>query len=166
MRHQPRRQTKPRRSESSRQAISWKYSALTLICGAILVTGFFFAGKLHFSSMDYGIRNSRLRKQLDEMEAEKRRLLLSREITLSPAELMKAAKKIGFSQSSDAKEIAKAAPTAETIKAKQAPTVPVVQKTVISKPVEPVKTASGPKPVKVEKQAKEESNRSNKKVKS
>ena len=155
----------PRRSESSQQGISWKYSALTLVCGAILVTGFFFAGKLHFSSMDYGIRNSRLRKQLDEMEAEKRRLLLSREISLSPAELMKAAKKIGFSQSSDVSEIAKAAPTAETIKAK-GPSIPVVQKTVISKPVEPAKTASASKLEKVEKQAKQEPKGRNKKVKS
>ncbi|MEP6848208.1 MAG: hypothetical protein ABI999_05080 [Acidobacteriota bacterium] len=116
--------------------------------------------------MDYGIRNSRLRKQLDEMEAEKRRLLLSREISLSPAELMKAARKIEFSQSSDIPEVARAATTAEMVKAKPAPSVAVVQKTVISKPVEPAKTASAPKPVNVEKQAKQESKGSNKKVKS
>ncbi|MEO7660031.1 MAG: hypothetical protein ABIV48_10495 [Pyrinomonadaceae bacterium] len=63
-------------------------------CSLLLLGGFFFAGRQHFSSMDFGMKNSRLRKQVDELEAEKRRLLLAREISLSPFEIMKNAKKI------------------------------------------------------------------------
>ena len=73
-----------------------------IVCGLLMVAGFFFAGRQHFSSMDYGMKNSRLRKQIDELEAEKRRLLLAREISLSPAEIKKAAKKVGLSDSAEA----------------------------------------------------------------
>lgn len=70
--------------------------AMMIACGLMLVSGFFFAGRLHFSTMDFGMKNSRLRKQVDELEAEKRRLLLAREISLSPAEIKKAARKTGM----------------------------------------------------------------------
>lgn len=70
--------------------------AMMFMCVLVLVTGFFFAARQHFSSMDYGIRNSRLRKQLDDLETEKRRLLLAREVSLSPAEIKKAARKLGI----------------------------------------------------------------------
>ena len=66
------------------------------ICGLTVVSGFFFAGRLHFSSMDYGMKNSRLRRQIDELEAEKRRLMLAREVSLSPSEIKRAAKKVGL----------------------------------------------------------------------
>lgn len=72
--------------------------ALILVCGLLVVAGFFFAGRQHFSSMDYGMKNSRLRKQIDDLESEKRRLLLAREISSSPMEIKKAAKKIGFGE--------------------------------------------------------------------
>lgn len=74
----------------------WRVYALMLVCGLMLVSGFFFAGRQHFSSMDYGMKNSRLRRQIDELESEKRRLLLAREISLSPNEIKKAAKKAGM----------------------------------------------------------------------
>ncbi len=80
----------------TRQPRRWPTYSLILVCGLLLVSGFFFAGRQHFSSMDYGMKNSRLRKQIDDLEAEKRRLLLNREISLSPAEIKKAAKKAGF----------------------------------------------------------------------
>ncbi len=70
--------------------------SLILACGVTLVCGFFFAARQHFSSMDFGMKNSRLRKQVEDLEAEKRRLLLAREISLSPAEIKKAAKKTGL----------------------------------------------------------------------
>jgi hypothetical protein len=66
------------------------------ICAATVISGFFFAARQHFSSMDYGMKNSRLRRQIDELEAEKRRLVLSREVSLSPAEIKRAAKKVGL----------------------------------------------------------------------
>lgn len=74
--------------------------ALILVCGLLVVSGFFFAGRQHFSSMDYGMKNSRLRKQIDDLESEKRRLLLAREISSSPMEIKKAAKKVGFGEPS------------------------------------------------------------------
>ena len=73
-----------------------RYRLLMLACGAILVVGFFFAARQHFASVDFSMKNSRLRKMSDELEADKRRLLLAKEIALSPAELKKAAQKIGF----------------------------------------------------------------------
>ena len=62
----------------------------------MLATGFFFAANQHFSSMDYGMKNSRLRKQVDQLEAEKRRLMLAKEVSMSPVEIKKAAKKAGL----------------------------------------------------------------------
>jgi hypothetical protein len=81
--------------------IPWRYCVLTLICGLLLITGFFFAARQHFSSIDYSIKNSRLRRQLNELEADKRRLTLAKEIALSPAEIKKVAKKIGFTETSN-----------------------------------------------------------------
>lgn len=78
--------------------IPWRYCFLTLVCGLILVVGFFWAARQHFSAMDYGIKNAKLRQQKEGLEAEQRRLFLSKEIALSPAELQKAAQKIGLQE--------------------------------------------------------------------
>jgi hypothetical protein len=83
------------RNTAPKTAPSWNYYvAATAVC-CVLVAGFFLAARQHFSSIDFGIKNSRLRRQLDELQAEKRRLMLSKEITLSPAEIRKAAKRVG-----------------------------------------------------------------------
>jgi len=74
----------------------WLNLATILVCGLLLVSGFFFAARQHFSSMDFGIKNSRLRHQIEQLEAEKRRLILAREVSLSPGEIRKAAKKTGI----------------------------------------------------------------------
>ncbi len=74
-----------------------KLASLMFICLMVVASLFFVAARQHFSSVDYGMRNSKLRKQLDDLEAEKRRLLLAREVTLSPAEIKKAVKKLGIS---------------------------------------------------------------------
>jgi len=89
---------KNKTQSARREPIPWKYCLLTLACGLMLVVGFFFAARSHFASIDFGIKNSRLRKQIDELEADKRRLILSKEIALSPAEIKKAAKKIGLTE--------------------------------------------------------------------
>lgn len=81
-----------------RDPIPWRYCFLTLVCGLVLVVGFFFAARSHFSSIDFGIKNSKLRKQIDELESDKRRLILAKEIAMSPAEIKKAAKKIGLTE--------------------------------------------------------------------
>ena len=90
--------TKSKTRTAGRDPIPWRYCILTLCCGLILVTGFFLAARQHFSSIDFGIKNSKLRKQIEELEADKRRLILSKEIALSPAEIKKAAKKIGLTE--------------------------------------------------------------------
>ncbi len=87
---------KSQRSRSKGEPIPWRYCLLTLGCGLVLVVGFFFAARQHFSSIDFSIKNSRLRKQIEELEAGKRRLILAKEIAMSPAEIKKAAQKIGF----------------------------------------------------------------------
>ncbi len=78
--------------------IPWRYCLMTLVCGVFLVGGFFLAARSHFSSIDFGIKNSGLKKQIDNLESEKRRLTILKEIALSPAELRKAAKKLGLTE--------------------------------------------------------------------
>ena len=79
-----------------RDPVPWRYCLLTLVCGVLLVGGFFLAARSHFSSIDFGIKNSSLKKQIEELEADKRRLLLAKEVALSPGEIKKAAKKLGL----------------------------------------------------------------------
>ena len=81
-----------------RDPIPWRYCLLTLLCGLILVGGFFFAARQHFSSIDYGIKNSQLRKQKDELATAQRQLLLAKEVALSPPEIKKVAKEIGLTE--------------------------------------------------------------------
>lgn len=85
-----------RRSTSKRQANAGSHVriyATAALAGAIVVSGFFLAATQHFSFWDFSIKNSRLRHQIDELQAEKRRLLVAREVSLSPAEIKKAAEK-------------------------------------------------------------------------
>ncbi|MGC2238456.1 MAG: hypothetical protein WA584_20040 [Pyrinomonadaceae bacterium] len=81
-----------------RDPIPWRYCILTLICGLVLVGGFFFAARQHFSSMDYGIKNSKLKKQKEDLEDTQRQLVLAKEKALLPEEIKKAAKKLGFTE--------------------------------------------------------------------
>lgn len=84
------------RVRRERDPIPWRYCILTLFCGLLLVAGFFLAARQHFSVMDYAIKNSKLRREKESLEAEQRRLHLAREISLSPSEIKKMAKKIGL----------------------------------------------------------------------
>lgn len=91
--------TRPRRTkarQSQNASMRLRTYSLVFVCILMLVSGFFFAARQHFSSMDFGMKNSRLRRQVDDLESEKRRLLLAREISLSPGEIKKAAKKTGL----------------------------------------------------------------------
>jgi hypothetical protein len=81
-----------------RDPIPWKYCILTLFCGLLLVGGFFVAARQHFSVMDFAIKNAKLRREKENLESEQRRLYLTREISISPAEIKKAAKKIGLQE--------------------------------------------------------------------
>lgn len=96
MRSRSAKSTRPKGVRRQRDPLPWKYCLLTLACGLFLVAGFFWAARSHFSSMDYGMKNAKLRKQIEELKAENRRLQLSREIALSPAEIKRQAKKLGL----------------------------------------------------------------------
>ncbi len=89
-----------RRGQNGRDPIPWRYCLMTLVCGAVLVVGFFLAARQHFSSIDFGIKNSKLRKQIESLEADKRRFILAKEIAMSPSEIKKAAQKLGFQEMS------------------------------------------------------------------
>ena len=110
-----------------RDPIPWKYCLLTLGCGLILVVGFFFAARSHFASIDFGIKNSKLRKQIEELEADKRRLILSKEIALSPGEIKKAAKKLGLAEMT-ASNIEVYRPNPNAVKEKSKTTKLIVEK--------------------------------------
>ncbi len=120
-----------------------------LACATVLACGFFFAARQHFSSIDFGMKNSRLRKQIDDLESEKRRLLLAREVSLSPTELKKAAVKAKVAVTNAiSTEMASLtsrdkSPTPQPVKAsvKPADSNPLIVKTVAT-------SATAPKPVK------------------
>ncbi len=134
---------KKRNSRSSADAARRARSYLLFaICAFVLVAGFFFAGRQHFSSMDYGMKNSQLRKQIDQLESEKRRLLLAREVSMSPAEIKKSAKRIGiFGEQTGTPTLTLASAPAKERNAPStnAPENPLITKTVASEPA--------PKPV-------------------
>lgn len=127
---------KPNKSEKIRREkdpIPWRYCLTTLACGLFLVAGFFGAARQHFSSIDYGIKNSNLRKQVEELEAENRRLLLSKEIALSPGEIKKFAKGFGMVELSASNM--EMFSTREEKPLKEKSVKPLVEKTVDAKPV-------------------------------
>jgi hypothetical protein len=118
-----------------------------LACMTVLACGFFFAARQHFSSMDFGMKNSRLRKQVDDLESEKRRLMLAREVSLSPAELKKAAIKakvaVVDAVSTELASVTsrdKATVTHATVALKPATSNPLITKTVAT-------SAAGVRPI-------------------
>ena len=106
----------------------WRLILLTIICAAIVAAGFFYAARQHFSTMEFGLKNSKLRKQIEDLEAERRRLILAKEVSLSPLEVTRNAQSLGF------REQVVTPPTAEMVKVeKTEQTVPTV--TLTSLPV-------------------------------
>ncbi len=75
---------------------SWRYLLITIIGVVAVAAGLFFAATRHFSAMELGITNAKLRNQLQDLQNEKRRLDLEREIALTPAELRKTARSLGL----------------------------------------------------------------------
>jgi hypothetical protein len=124
--------------------IPWRYCLLTLLCGVFLVGGFFFAAKSHFASIDFGIKNSSLKKQLEDLESEKRRLMWLKETALSPAEIKKAAKKLGLTEmTANSFQTFGARPEEKSekpliAKKTDGKSKPLVEKTVDAKPVEKI----------------------------
>lgn len=125
----------PSAISAERSSSTLLYILLTIACAAFLATGFFFAARQHFAAMDLGMKNSQLRKQIEEMEAQKRQLVLAREVVRSPAEMKRIAANKGFRQY-EPTVIPAAAPTT-------AASNPLVERTVTAKPA-----IADPKPVK------------------
>lgn len=90
------RKVRSTRITNRREPLSIGYLVLTVACASLMAAGFFFVAVQHFVAMDLGFKNSTLRKQVDELEAEKRRLLLAKEVALSPVEVTRTAMKLGF----------------------------------------------------------------------
>lgn len=128
-----RKPNKKERIRREKDPVPWRYCLTALACGLFLVVGFFGAARQHFSSIDYGIRNSKLRKQIEQLEAENRRLLLSKEIALSPAEIKKSAKQIGMIEMSASNIEIFSTREEKIIRDKNVK--PLVEKTVDAKPV-------------------------------
>ena len=121
-------------------SMQWPLVFLTIVCAAIVAAGFFYAARQHFSTMEFGLKNSKLRKQIDDLEAERRRLILAKEVSLSPLEVTRNAASLGF------REQAVTPPTAEMIKAeKPGSTTPTV--TLTSMPVSSRSEVKESKPV-------------------
>ncbi len=79
-------------------AFSWKYLLITIVGAVAIASGLFFAATRHFSSMELGIMNAKLRNQLQELNNEKRRLELEREVAMTPNALKRTARTLGFTE--------------------------------------------------------------------
>src|SRR5687768_16261679 len=121
MNQKSRRKPSKIRRNNAKRTRGWQTYLLMAICLLMLITGFFFAARQHFSSMDYGMRNSKLRRQIDELESEKRRLLLAREVSMSPAEIKKAAFKTQLARPSEVEMTSVKLESASATKEKAAP---------------------------------------------
>ena len=80
---------------------TWIYVLVTVLCISFLAAGFFFAARQHFVAVDLGMKNSKLRKQLEDLEGENRRLVLNREIVRSPLEVKRIATRRGLRPADD-----------------------------------------------------------------
>jgi len=125
----------PSAISAERSSSTLLYILLTIACAAFLATGFFFAARQHFAAMDLGMKNSKLRKQVEEMESQKRQLVLAREVVRSPAEVKRIASNKGFTQRE-----ALGIPVAVTA---TAASKPLIERTSMTKPA-----GAEPKPVK------------------
>lgn len=126
----------PSAHNAERNSTTLLYVLLTIACAAFLATGFFFAARQHFAAMDLGMKNSTLRKQVEEMESQKRQLVLAREMVRSPAEMKRIASNKGFRQRESS-----IAPVAASANASNKP---LVERTSIVSPT----ASTAPKPVK------------------
>ena len=138
------------RAATPARELSWSFMLLVILCACIVAAGFFFAARQHFNAMDYSMKNSKLREQIQSLETEKRRLKLAREVALSPTSLRKAARGLGLSDSTaPTTVVASVKPSQdkiEAVKASDTKNVPAktpatIIKTVMTEPQQ--QTASG-----------------------
>ncbi|MCW5959380.1 MAG: hypothetical protein KIS76_04405 [Pyrinomonadaceae bacterium] len=148
------RKIKPAKAKNNqvrreREPVSLKYVLLGGICGIILVVGLIGAARQQFASINYGIKNAKLKKQVEELKSEQRRLQLNREVAMSPAEIKRAARRIGFTemtaqniQTFEANREAKEefSKTIQPKVLKTAMTLPVIERERVVKPKNTVET--------------------------
>ncbi|HXF43560.1 MAG TPA: hypothetical protein VNK26_07450 [Pyrinomonadaceae bacterium] len=84
---------------SEKSAPTLFYIIITITFVAIIASGLFLVAKQQLAIYEIGIKKSNLKKQMEELEAEQRRLLAEREIARSPVEIKKAALRMGFRES-------------------------------------------------------------------
>lgn len=149
---------KPRPTSLSQRGIGnlpLSYLVVLAICGCVIAAGFLLAARQHFMSMDLGMKNSKLRKQLEDLETEQRRLMLAREVALSPKEITKTARNLGFVDTLDQMLLAPVpvikagAPPANGMAVKtsaNAASPSSVTKTTYQRPVEPIAKSDVKKP--------------------
>src|SRR5687768_12032471 len=140
---------RPRATAASpSRELPWSFVLLAVICACVVAAGFFFAARQHFTSMDYGLKNSKLREQLQNLETEKRRLMLARELAISPVAIRKAARSVGMRESSEVAAVAASSKTAQkapstVVKARaldanaSSDSAPTVVRTSMSRPAQP-----------------------------
>lgn len=145
-------------STAGERPTPWLYIFLTILCSAFLATGFFFAARQHFASMDLGMKNSKLRKQIEAMETQNRQLVLSREVATSPMEMKRTAMSRGFRERvfDPAIAVTQVSDTVKPLVERTASVSPVGNKTeakpiktvmpVASKPVVTAEKAAASKP--------------------
>lgn len=123
------------------------YLVVIAICGCVIAAGFLLAARQHFVSMDLGMKNSKLRKQLEDLETEQRRLVLAREVALSPREITRTARALGFADTLESSlSVAAVAPGAKpaaaipaSLKTTSKPeAAPGVTRTTFQRPVQPI----------------------------
>jgi uncharacterized protein HemX len=69
---------------------------LLLFCGLGLASGFVYAGRQHFTALNYGYKTEELRRERDRLAEDQRRYLMQREAAASPIHLEQAAKRLGL----------------------------------------------------------------------
>jgi len=107
--------------------LPWRFFILTVLCACIMAAGFFFAARQHFLTMDLGLKNSKMRKQVEDLESERRRLILAKEVSISPSEIMRAAQTMGFRERTEMPLPSVVSAVQEVKQQKEAETVKIVQ---------------------------------------
>ncbi len=134
--------TRPRKITAAAAAreLPWTFVLLIIICACVVGTGFFFAARQHFNSMEYGIMNSKLRDQLQNLEAEKRRLMLAREVALSPVSMRKAARSLGLRENIEIAQAETVSAKAPVVKTNTPSIEPVSARVADSRSAQPAQT--------------------------
>jgi hypothetical protein len=141
-----------RAAASQVKPLPWRSVLLTFVCACMLAAGFFYAARQHFSTIDLGLKNSKLRRQIEDLESERRRLVLAKEVSQSPVEFARNAR----DRFKTKPEIEPQAQETATIEKKEVPSSPVPQPVSVQISLREAKKApaAAPRPVETKKVSK------------